>query len=323
MDDQWADLRLAVLLPCYNEGGAIRQVVEQFRAVLPTAEIYVFDNNSVDDTVAEARAAGAVIRHETHQGKGNVVRRMFSDVEADIYVMADGDGTYDAGVAGRLVDELVVKDLDLVVGARREAGTNDNQYRPGHRFGNRMLTGMVALLFGHSMTDVLSGYRVMSRRFVKSFPNMAKGFEIEIMMTIHALSLRLPATEVGTDYFDRAGGTVSKLHTIRDGLRIFSGIAYLFKEYRPLLFFGIWALVLATLGLSTGLPVVFEFYETGLVPRFPSAILATGLMILATISMTCGLILDTVSRGQMELKRIAYFALPAVSAVLRERKAGR
>lgn len=316
MTESAEKLSIAVLLPCFNEGAAIKKVVEEFRAALPASEILVFDNNSSDDTVEQATEAGAEVRFESHQGKGNVVRRMFSDVEADIYVMADGDGTYDAGAVTTLVDELVSRDLDMVVGTRKESSTHEEQYRPGHRFGNRLLTWIVGVLFGRTMSDVLSGYRVMSRRFVKSFPNMAKGFEIEVMMTIHALSLRLPVKEVETQYFDRAEGTASKLNTVRDGIRILAGIVYLFKEYRPLLFFGACSLVIAVLGLLVGLPVVNEYFETGLVPRFPSAILATGLMILATISLTCGVLLDTVSRGQMELKRIHYAALPSISSVL-------
>lgn len=319
MTEPTEKLKIAVLLPCFNEGAAIGRVVGDFRAALPASEIYVYDNNSTDGTVEQAREAGAVVRFESHQGKGNVVRRMFSDVEADVYVMADGDGTYDARAAGKLVDELVSGDLDMVVGTRKESDAHEDQYRRGHRFGNRLLTWIVGFLFGQSLDDVLSGYRVMSRRFVKSFPNMARGFEIEVMMSIHALSLRLPVKEVETLYFDRVEGTASKLNTFADGLRILSNITYLFKEYRPLLFFGACAFVIGMLGLIVGLPVVNEYFETGLVPRFPSAILATGLVILATISLTCGVLLDTVSRGQMELKRIHYASLPSISSILTEK----
>lgn len=315
-------LKVAVLIPCYNEGGAIKRVVQDFAAALPGCEIYVYDNNSSDDTVARAHEAGAIVRQESMQGKGHVVRRMFSDVEADVYVMADGDGTYDANALPWLLNELVDNDLDMVVGCRREDDAHTEQYRPGHRFGNRMLTTMVGALFGRPMQDVLSGYRVMSRRFVKSFPNMAKGFEIEVMLTIHALSLRLPVKELATAYFDRAEGTQSKLNTIRDGIRIFLVIAYLFKEYRPLRFFGIVATILFFLAAGFGVPVVMEYFESGLVPRFPTAILATGLVVLSAISATCGVILDTVSRGQAEIKRILYASMPSVQAVL-AKKSGR
>lgn len=322
MIDNKQGLKIVVLLPCYNEGGAIKKVVKEFKSVLPSSEVYVFDNNSTDNTASQAAEAGAIVRYETHQGKGNVVRRMFSDVEADIYVMADGDGTYDAQAAITLVDELISGDLDMVIGTRKEDDSHNEQYRLGHRFGNQALSRIVGTLFGHQMRDVLSGYRVMSRRFVKSFPNMAKGFEIEVMLTIHALSLRLPIKEIATSYFNRAEGTVSKLNTFRDGLRIFLGIVYLFKEYRPLQFFGAWSVVVAVVAMLVGVPVIFEFFETGLVPRFPSAILATGLVIVSTISLTCGVLLDTVSRGHMELKRILYASLPSISAVLRKKSTG-
>lgn len=323
MTDFTSTLKIAVLLPCYNEGAAIKKVVKDFKSVLPSSAIYVFDNNSSDNTAIQAAEAGAIVRYETHQGKGNVVRRMFSDVEADIYVMADGDGTYDVQAAVALVGELIADDLDMVVGTRKEDESHEEQYRPGHRFGNRILTWMVSALFGRRMGDVLSGYRVMSRRFVKSFPTMAKGFEIEVMLTIHALSLRLPIKEVATAYFDRAEGTTSKLNTIRDGLRIFWGIIYLFKEYRPLQFFGAFSIVIAIISLLFGVPVIFEFFETGLVLRFPTAILATGLAIMSTISLTCGVLLDTVSRGQMELKRILYASLPSISVILSQRNKDR
>lgn len=309
-------LKVVVILPCYNEGGAIKKVVGDFKSVLPASQVYVYDNNSTDNTVSQALEARAIVRHESQQGKGNVVRRMFSDVEADVYVMADGDGTYDADAVTKMVDELVCNDLDMVIGVREEDEQHDEQYRPGHRFGNQMLTRMVSVLFGYRMGDVLSGYRVMSRRFVKSFPGMAKGFEIEVMLTIHALSLLLPIKEIGTAYFNRAEGTESKLNTIRDGMRIFIEITYLFKEYRPLLFFGVFSVLFALLGLFLGVPVVFEYFETGLVPRFPTAILATGLMVLSAISVICGLVLDTVSQGQTELKRMLYASLPSVSSVL-------
>lgn len=319
-DAKYANLKIAVLLPCYNEGAAIRKVVEDFRAVLPESDIYVYDNNSSDNTISEAMATDAIVRQEPLQGKGNVVRRMFADVDADIYIMADGDGTYDTKAAVRLIDELVDNNLDMVVGTRVEAESDSHQYRPGHRFGNSMLTSVVSHLFGDQLQDVLSGYRVMSRRFVKSFPGLAKGFEIEVMLTIHALSLRLPVAEVGTDYFDRAEGTESKLNTIRDGIRILFTILYLFKEVYPLKFFGVFSVLFFICALFFGVPVIFEYFETGLVPRFPSAILATGFVMLAAISSTCGLVLDTVSRGQLELKKILYSSMSSVASVLKAKE---
>jgi glycosyltransferase involved in cell wall biosynthesis len=304
-----AEPRIAVILPCYNEEAAIAQTVAGFRAALPTARIYVYDNNSRDRTVEVARAAGAIVRTERVQGKGAVVRRMFADVDADVYVMADGDATYDAASAPALVARLLDEQLDMVVGSRvHEAAA---AYRRGHQFGNKALTGMLARLFGRSFTDILSGYRVFSRRFVKSFPALSAGFEIETEISVHALELKMPVAEVSTPYFARPEGSASKLSTYGDGWRIATTIATLYRIERPLLFFGAIGGLLALVAVLLALPLVFTYLQTGLVPRFPTAILATGLIILASLCGFAGLILDTVVRGRREVRRLAYLAHPA------------
>jgi glycosyltransferase involved in cell wall biosynthesis len=305
------DPRIAVLLPCYNEEAAIAQTIADFRAALPDAAIYVYDNNSSDRTIEVARAAGAIVRSETMQGKGHVVRRMFADVEADIYVMADGDATYEAAAAPKLVAQLQSETLDMVVGARRSEV--EAAYRRGHRFGNALLTGMLARLFGRSFSDILSGYRVFSRRFVKSFPVLSSGFEIETEISVHALEMRMPVAEQVTAYAARPEGSESKLNTYRDGIRIMNTILVLFRYERPMLFFGSISLGLALLALILAVPLIITYWQTGLVPRFPTAILVTGLMILAALNGLCGLILDTVVRGRREVRRIAYLGIPAVT----------
>lgn len=299
-------MTVAVLLPCYNEEAAIAATVAGFRAALPQATVYVYDNNSTDRTVEVARAAGAVVRTERLQGKGAVVRRMFADVDADIYVMADGDATYDAEAAPQLVARLVDEQLDMVVGQR--VSEAELAYRRGHRFGNAMLTGMLARLFGRSFTDILSGYRVFSRRFVKSFPSLSAGFEIETEISVHALELRMPVAEVATRYFARPEGSASKLSTYGDGFRIARTIATLYRIERPLWFFGAIGLALAVLAVVLAVPLAVTYARTGLVPRFPTAILATGLVILASLCLFSGLILDTVVRGRREVRRLAYLA---------------
>jgi len=305
-----SQLRIAVLLPCYNEEAAIGQTVAGFRAALPDATIYVYDNNSRDRTREVAGAAGAVVRAERMQGKGNVVRRMFADVEADVYVMADGDATYDAAAAPELVSRLVGEQLDMVVGARRSEV--EEAYRRGHRFGNRLLTGMLARIFGRTFTDILSGYRVFSRRFVKSFPALSRGFETETEISVHALELAMPVAEVVTAYGARPEGSHSKLSTYRDGWRILRTILHLFRIERPVLFYGGFAALLAAAAVVLAIPLVVTYAQTHLVPRFPTAIFVTGLMIVAVISFAVGLILDTVVRGRREVRRLAYLALPAV-----------
>jgi len=300
--------RVAVLLPCYNEAAAIGQTVADFRAALPDATIYVYDNNSTDKTVEVATAAGAIVRTERMQGKGNVVRRMFADVEADIYVMADGDATYEAAAAPGLIDLLVSDQLDMVVGARKSEV--EAAYRRGHRLGNALLTGMLAWLFGRSFTDILSGYRVFSRRFVKSFPVLSEGFEIETEISVHALELRMPVAERVTAYAARPEGSESKLSTYRDGWRILRTILTLFRIEKPLAFFGIIGAALALIAIAISIPLFLTFFETGLVPRLPTAVLAMGIMLLAFLNGFCGLILDTVVRGRREMRRLAYLAHP-------------
>jgi len=308
MTDSRQAPRIAVILPCYNEEAAIGQTVAAFRSALPGAAIYVYDNNSKDRTVDYARAAGAIVRTERMQGKGHVVRRMFADVDADIYVMADGDATYDAAAAPALVDRLIDENLDMVVGARRSEV--ELAYRRGHRLGNRMLTGMLAQLFGRSFSDILSGYRVFSRRFVKSFPILSAGFEIETEISVHALELRMPVAEIETEYGARPEGSTSKLSTYRDGWRILQTILNLYRIERPVLFFGNIGLVLLILAGMLAIPLIATYAQTGLVPRQPTAILITGLAILAFLSFFSGLILDTVTRGRREMRRLAYLALP-------------
>lgn len=299
---------IAVLLPCYNEEAAIAQTIAGFRAALPDAAIYVYDNNSRDRTVEAALAAGAVVRRERMQGKGNVVRRMFADIDADIYVMADGDATYDAGAAPALVVRLLDEQLDMVVGSRVTQASA--AYRRGHVLGNRAMTGLLAQLFGRSFTDIFSGYRVFSRRFVKSFPVLSSGFEIETEISVHALELKMPVGEIETPYFARPEGSESKLSTYRDGLRIAYTIATLYRIERPMLFFGVIAAALALAGLLLAGPLAMTYMHTGLVPRLPTAVLVTGLMILAALNLFTGLILDTVVRGRREVRRLAYLAVP-------------
>ena len=304
--------RIAVLLPCYNEEAAVAQTVAGFRAALPSAEIYVYDNNSSDRTAEVAAAAGAIVRTERMQGKGHVVRRMFADVEADIYVMADGDSTYDAAAAPALVAKLVDEQLDMVVGARKSAV--EEAYRRGHRLGNRLFTGLLARLFGRSFSDIFSGYRVFSRRFAKSFPALSRGFETETEISVHALELVMPVGEVMTAYGARPEGSQSKLSTYRDGWRIMRTILHLYRIERPILFYGAFSLLLALAAIILAVPLVITYIDTGLVPRFPTAILATGLMILASLSFFSGLILDTVVRGRREVRRLHYLSFPAPGA---------
>ncbi|MEG8038481.1 glycosyltransferase family 2 protein [Sphingomonas sp. LR60] len=305
--------RIAVLLPCYNEEAAIAQTVASFRTALPDAAIYVYDNNSRDQTRERAAAAGAIVRTERIQGKGAVVRRMFADVDADVYVMADGDATYDASAAPALVARMLDEHLDMVVGCR--IGEAAAAYRRGHRLGNALLTGMLTRLFGRSFTDILTGYRVFSRRFVKSFPVLSVGFEIETEISVHALELKMPVGEVETPYFARPEGSVSKLSTYRDGWRIVGTIATLYRIERPLWFFGGFGGLLAALAVILAVPLVVTYMHTGLVPRFPTAILTTGLIILAALCFFAGLILDTVVRGRREVRRLAYLQLPAPGRV--------
>jgi glycosyltransferase involved in cell wall biosynthesis len=302
--------RVAVLVPCFNEEAAVATVVADFRAALPQATIHVYDNNSTDRTAEVARAAGALVRRETHQGKGNVVRRMFSDVDADIYVLVDGDATYDAPSARAMMARLIDDRLDMVVAARVQR--EEAAYRPGHRTGNRLLTGFVASVFGTTFTDVLSGYRVFSRRFVKSFPVLSRGFEIEIELTVHALELELAAAEVATPYYARPEGSESKLSTWRDGFRILLKIVSLYRSERPLAFFTAVGVVLAIVAVALAVPIFVTYLQEGIVPRIPTAILATGVMLAAFLSVVAGIVLDTVSKGRHEMKLLAYLAQRAL-----------
>lgn len=305
-----AQLRIAVLVPCYNEEAAVATVVADFRNALPSADIYVYDNNSRDRTAAVAREAGAIVRSERRQGKGHVVRRMFADVEADVYVLVDGDATYDAPSAPRMIDRLLDDRLDMVVGLR--VGQAQAAYRLGHRTGNRMLTGFLSSTFGHAFKDILSGYRVFSRRFVKSFPVLSDGFEIETELAVYALELSLPVAEVETPYYARPEGSFSKLNTWRDGFRILGTMLKLYRSERPLRFFAAIGGVLAVVSVILAIPIVVTFIETGLVPRLPTAVLSMGLMIMALLSVSSGLVLDTVTRGRREMKMLAYLSQPAL-----------
>jgi glycosyltransferase involved in cell wall biosynthesis len=304
-----AEYQVAVLVPCFNEERAVAKVVAAFRVALPHAVVYVYDNNSTDGTAAAAREAGAVVRREPHQGKGYVVRRMFNDIEADIYVLVDGDATYDAPSAPAMVAKLLDERLDMVVGTRLDR--EEAAYRRGHRAGNWLLTRFITHIFGRSFTDILSGYRVFSRRFVKSFPILSGGFEIETEITIHALELELPVGEMPTPYYSRPSGSASKLSTWSDGFRIFWTVFKLYRAERPLPFFGSLGVGLAIISVGLVIPILITYLQEGVVPRLPTAVLSMGLMLLAFLSFACGLILDTVTRGRREFKLIAYLALRA------------
>jgi glycosyltransferase involved in cell wall biosynthesis len=306
-----SSMRVAVLVPCFNEQAAVATVVADFRKALPAAKIYVYDNNSSDRTAAVAREAGAEVRSERRQGKGHVVRRMFADIDADIYVLVDGDATYDAPSAPRMVERLVDEHLDMVVGLRIDQTLA--AYRRGHRTGNRMLTGFLSSVFGQAFKDILSGYRVFSRRFVKSFPVLSDGFEIETELTVHALELAMPVAEIETPYYARPEGSVSKLNTWRDGFRILGTILKLYRSEKPLRFFVVIGTFLALVSFGLAVPVIITYLEEGIVPRLPTAVLSTGLMIVAVLSVSSGMVLDTVTRGRREMKLLAYLSQPPVS----------
>lgn len=296
-----------MLLPCHNEAVSIAGTIARFRRALPDARIYVYDNRSTDDTAAIAQRAGAIVRREPRPGKGSVVRRMFSDIDADIYVIADGDDTYEAEAAPAMIERLLSERLDMVIGIRR--GVRDNAHRRGHGHGNRLFNALYRRLFGTGFSDIFSGYRVFSYRFAKSFPAISNGFEVETEMSVHASQLRMPVAELDTRYDARAEGSHSKLHTLRDGTLILSAMVLLFKEVRPMLFFGAIGALLAAGSLVLAWPLVETWRQTGLVPRFPTAILATGMMLLAAMSVGCGLVLDSVARGRLEQKRFNYLLL--------------
>jgi glycosyltransferase involved in cell wall biosynthesis len=304
-----ASTRIAVLVPCFNEEAAVASVVDGFHKALPSAQVYVYDNNSKDRTAEVARAAGAEVRSVRRQGKGHVVRRMFADIDADVYVLVDGDATYDAPSAPGMVERLVDDHLDMVVGLRVDQ--EQAAYRRGHRAGNWLLTSFLSSVFGQAFTDILSGYRVFSRRFVKTFPVLSDGFEIETELTVHALELAMPVAEVETPYYARPEGSVSKLNTWRDGLRILATILRLYRSEKPLRFFTFLGLFLALVAIGLAIPLAITYLEEGVVPRVPTAILSTGLMIVAVLSVSSGLVLDTVTRGRREMKMLAYLSQPA------------
>ena len=309
---QPAEVRIAVLVPCYNEEAAVATVIADFRKNLPTARIFVYDNNSSDRTAEVARAAGAEVRTERRQGKGHVVRRMFADVDADIYVLVDGYATYDATSAPRMVDTLMSDHLDMVVGFRVDQA--QAAYRTGHHTGNLMLTSFLASVFGEAFKDILSGYRVFSRRFVKSFPVLSDGFEIETELSVHALELALPVAEIETPYYARPAGSFSKLNTWRDGFRILGTILKLYRSEKPLRFFTVMGLFLMLVSIGLAIPIVITYLEIGLVPRLPTAVLSMGLMIMAVLAVSSGLVLDTVTRGRREMKLLAYLSQPPSQA---------
>lgn len=305
----YSDNKIAVIVPCYNEASAIAKVVSDFNKYLPEATVYVFDNNSTDGTADVAANAGAIVRHVGHKGKGNVVRRMFADIDADIFVMVDGDDTYEAAASPAMINKLLDENLDMVVGCRVENG-DDKTYRPGHRFGNKMLTGTVSTIFKGSFTDMLSGYRVFSKRYAKSFPCHSHGFEIETELTIHALELRMRIGEVQTSYGERPEGSVSKLSTYKDGIKILRTIIQLYAYERPLFFYSIIAAIFAIVSLVVGAPVISDYVSTGLVPRFPSAIAAASIMIMAMLSLVCGVISHLITVSRRETKYLTYLSIP-------------
>ncbi|HKO70819.1 MAG TPA: glycosyltransferase family 2 protein [Bradyrhizobium sp.] len=306
-----SSMRIAVLVPCFNEEAAVATVVADFRKALPKAEIFVYDNNSSDRTAVVAREAGAEVRSERRQGKGHVVRRMFADIDADIYVLVDGDATYDAASAPRMIEALISDHLDMVVGLRIDKV--QAAYRTGHRAGNWMLTGFLSSVFGQAFTDILSGYRVFSRRFVKSFPVLSDGFEIETELAVHALELALPVAEIETPYYARPEGSFSKLNTWRDGFRILGTILKLYRSEKPLRFFAVIGVFLTLISIGLAIPIIITFVEEGIVPRLPTAVLSMGLMILAMLSLSSGMVLDTVTRGRREIKLLAYLSQPPLS----------
>lgn len=308
---------ICVIVPCYNEQEAVAQVIRDFRDSLPDATIYVYDNNSGDETIARAQSAGAIIRRESRQGKGNVVRRAFSDVDADIYIMVDGDATYDAKASPEIVRKIIDDGLDFVNCIRVDS--TNGAYRRGHRLGNVAFTGIVKSIFGSEINDMLSGYKGLSRRFVKSFPALSKGFEIETELAVHALALRMPIGDINTDYFDRPAGSVSKLSTFKDGWRILRTVIVLARDERPLAFFSLISAVLVVISLALGFPIVSEFVRTGLVPRLPTAILSSSLMVLAAMGFIAGLILDSTTRGRRETKRLHYLTLKSTHAEMQWR----
>ena len=313
---QYRGLNIALIVPCFNEEKSIAQVIQDFRRAMPELCIYVFDNNSNDQTSLIAHQSGATVLSVPLRGKGNVVRRMFADVEADVYVMVDGDATYDAGAVKQLVDKLVDEQLDMVVGCRQTPSELASQaYRQGHQWGNHLLTQSVVRIFGGCFTDMLSGYRAFTRRYVKSFPALSHGFEIETELTVHALELRMPYGEINTNYGARPLGSVSKLSTYKDGWKILKTIGRLYISERPFSFFGLFSIIIAFISITISIPLIIEYIHLGVVPRFPTAILSASMMVCSLLSLTCGLILDNVTRGRQEIKRLIYLGIPLIKPV--------
>lgn len=307
------DYTVAVIVPCYNEGLTIGKVIADFRKHLPSADIYVFDNNSKDDTIEVAKKSGAIVRKVVLQGKGNVVRRMFADVEADVYVMVDGDATYDAASVNKLIQKLLDDNLDMVVGCRKEESKDNNNYRPGHRLGNKMLTGFVSKIFNGEFVDMLSGYRVFSKRFAKSFTAESKGFAIETELTIHTLEMRLTFAEMDTPYYERPEGSESKLSTYKDGIKILTMILRLYSNERPAQFWGIAGITMFVFSAILMIPIIITYADIGEVPRYPTLIVSIGLLIISFLSITIGVVLRTVTKGRKEAKHLAYLAVPSIS----------
>lgn len=311
-------VKIAVIIPCYNESQTIGKVVDDFKTALPQADIFVFDNDSSDSTAQIAAQAGASIERVKLKGKGNVVRRMFADVEADVYVMVDGDATYDAQSSPNFIEKLLDENLDMVVGCRVEIGSKET-YRFGHKFGNKLFASAVQYIFGGKFSDIFSGYRVFSRRYVKSFPAHTSGFEIETELTVHALELRMPYAEINTSYMARPKGSNSKLSTYADGFRILKTILQLYMSECPLKFFGLLAFFLAALSIIIVIPVIEDYFLTGLVRRFPTAILSVGLMLSALLSFFSGLLLDVVNRGRHEVRHLSYLMIPSNAQLLKNK----
>lgn len=302
--------RIAAIVPCYNEEAAIAKVVTDLHTAVPSMDIYAYDNNSTDRTAEVAGAAGAIVLHEYHKGKGNVVRRAFADIDADIYVMIDGDDTYETNDLPAMIDLLLSGPFDHVLGCRQD-DKKDSSYRPGHATGNKVFNKLVSNIFGEKVTDMFSGYRVFSRRFVKSFPATSREFEIETELTVHNMSLRVPNAEYPCGFRTRAEGTESKLNTFSDGLKILNLIVRLIRHERPVFFYGIWATVSMVLGLVVGIPVIVQFSQTHLVPKLPSALLATGLVLIALVMWMLGQIMDGMRRNRSEVARLLYLGYKA------------
>lgn len=302
--------KVAVLIPCYNEAVTIGKVVDDFKRVLPDADIYVYDNNSKDNTAAIAEDHGAIVRTEPRQGKGNVVRQMFREIDADYYIMVDGDDTYPAEAAPRLLEPLMNDTADMTVGDRLSNGTyGEENDRAFHGFGNNLVRWLIKVIYGYAFDDVMTGYRAFNRIFVKTMPVLSEGFQIETELSIHAVDKRFRTTDVPIDYRDRPEGSYSKLSTFGDGAKVLRAIASLFKDHKPMAFFGWLALILIVLGLIAGIPVIAEYFQTGLVPRFPTAILAIALVICGALSFTAGIILDTVAKtGRKQWELFTYQA---------------